>query len=102
MPTQDFIATSCKTLFQAIDLSVYELLSTLPLLLWLEFCLLPVVPNGNAETEFWEKEKKIVLLLCQAKGVPPQAYALKHPSSPPPAPALGEIGRCFYSLGVKK
>lgn len=25
------------------------------------------VPNKNAETEFWAKEKKIALLLCQAK-----------------------------------
>ena len=27
-----------------------------------------LVLNRNVETEFWVKEKKIALLLCQAKG----------------------------------
>ena len=29
--------------------------------------LCPLLPNGNVKTEFWVKEKKIALLLCQAK-----------------------------------
>ena len=39
-----------------------------------EFCLLEgalkpntLVLNRNSETEFWAKEKKVALLLCQAK-----------------------------------
>ena len=46
------------------------------------------------ETEFGVKEKKIVLLLCQAVR-PEQANALKT------VPPLGEIRRWFYSLGVR-
>ena len=33
-----------------------------------EFGLCSLVPNRNVETEFWVKEKKIALFLCQAKG----------------------------------
>ena len=40
------------------------------------------------------EEKKIALLLCQTKGAA-ASYALKT------VPTLGEIGRWFYSLGVK-
>ena len=36
--------------------------------LLLKLSLFPLVPNTNAETEFGVKEKKITLLLCQAKG----------------------------------
>ena len=36
------------------------------------------MPNKNAETEFWAKEKKIALLLCQeAKGGSQKTNALK-------------------------
>ena len=38
-----------------------------PILLLLKLDLSPLVLNRNAETEFWVKEKKIALLLCQAK-----------------------------------
>ena len=44
-------------------------------MLWEEFVavllrlgLIPLLQNRNLETEFWMKEKKIALLLCQAKG----------------------------------
>ena len=30
------------------------------------------VPNRNAETEFWVKQKRIALLFCQAKGAKTQ------------------------------
>ena len=34
----------------------------------LKLVLCSPVLNRNAETEFWVKQKRIVLLLCQAKG----------------------------------
>lgn len=39
-----------------------------PFLLLPKLCLSPSSPNGNGETEFWVKERKGALLLCQAKG----------------------------------
>ena len=38
------------------------------LVLFPKLSLCPPLPNRNAETEFWVKEEKIALLLCQAKG----------------------------------
>ena len=61
------------------------LAETLPLSVW---------PNGNMETEFWVKEKKVGLLPCQAKGGSQQANALKT------VLPLEGIRRWFYSLGV--
>ena len=37
-------------------------------LLLLKLSLCPQLPSRKVEIEFWVKEKKIVLLLCQAKG----------------------------------
>ena len=37
------------------------------LILLPKLALCPLVPNRNAETEFRVKEKKVALLLCQAK-----------------------------------
>ena len=55
------------------------------------------LPNRSVETEFWVKEKKVTLLLCQAKEAT-EANALK---AVPPTP-LGEIRRWCYSLGSGK
>ena len=46
--------------------------------------------------EFWVKEKKITLLLCQAKGGPQQANASET------VPPLEGTRRWFYSLGIGK
>ena len=57
--------------------------------------LCPQVPNRDTEAEFWVKEKKIALLLCQAKE-PQKANALKT------VPPLREIKRWFYSFMREK
>ena len=59
-----------------------------------KLCLCPLSLNRNVETEFGVKEKKMALLLSHQRG-PQQANALKT------VPALGKVGRWFYSLGVK-
>ena len=58
-----------------------------------EVSLCPLVPHRNTETEFWVKEKKFVLLLCQAK----EGHSRLMPQRL--CPPLGEIREWVYSLG---
>ena len=52
------------------------------------------MPSKNAETEFWAKEKKVALLLCQ-ENESWDANDLKT------MPSLEENRKCFYSMEVE-
>ena len=64
-----------------------------PLSLFPKFGLCSPVPKRNMESEFGVKEEKLYCFARQ-RG-PQQGNALKT------VPPLGEIGRWYYSLGVK-